>query len=91
MGRPSRIRDLAVEALCRNIEDGVGGERLRRMSVRADRDAWSCLYEEGKSETSWERVSKHGTSKGTSKQSGNQTIFNDGRTLGFSFSYFPTI
>ena len=33
------------------LKNGVGGERLRCLSVRVDRDVWSCLHE-GKSETS---------------------------------------
>jgi hypothetical protein len=43
------------------FEDGAGDEPFKCLRVSADRDVWSCLCEDGKSETSWERVSKHRT------------------------------
>ena len=59
-GRTAYNFEAAVTSL---FEDGAGDEPFRCLRASAEREVWSCLCDEGKSETSWERVSKHKTSR----------------------------
>ena len=44
-------------------EDGAGDEPFKYLRASAERDVWSCLCDEGKSRTNWERDSKHKASR----------------------------